>query len=273
MLASSIRSTALLAAALALACAGDDGSASSQTGSTGLSTSDGTTGTTGESTSEATTTSTSTSTSTTTTTTTSTSTTSTTSTTDETTAASATTTTENCPAGSVGCPCDAGTCDEGLNCVSDTCVTPIACDPVDVEPNNTEATAQDLGMITDDDDDKTSISGVLAGKGDVDWFTFIGTDTVFHTTEPTRTVTADMGLRFCKFIECLGDGPALTEITCPAGTDFAISPQLRPGCCSGEGFVLDDYNCPGSDDSLKIFFRLDKALFDECVEYTIDYFL
>ncbi|MCB9565678.1 MAG: hypothetical protein H6710_00350 [Myxococcales bacterium] len=185
---------------------------------------------------------------------------------------STSTTGSGCTPGEAGCACDGNLCDEGLTCVNGTCYAPLDCTDEEEEPNNSESTAIDLGMITDNDDDGSSFAGVLAGKADVDWYRYIGSDTILHTTEPTRTVTGQ-NLRFCKFLECLGDGPAMTDVTCPDGTDFAISPQLRPGCCSSEGFQLSDYNCPGSDDSVLVYMRLDKALFDECVPYKVDYYL
>lgn len=178
-----------------------------------------------------------------------------------------------CVPGELDCACVDEGCDEGLVCVDDLCAAPLDCAGDDNEPNETEATATVLPMITDDDDDESSVSGVLSGDTDVDWYRFIGTDTVFHTTEPTAALDTSGDLRFCMFLDCLEDGPALTEVSCPDGTDFAISPELRPGCCSSEGFELKDYNCPGGDDSLLVFLRLDKPLFDECIDYTVSYFL
>ncbi len=187
--------------------------------------------------------------------------------------ASSSSTTDACPPGSEGCPCDGDACAEGLVCTAGTCAAPLACDDADAEPNDSEATAIDLGVHTDDDADGGAFTGILAGKADVDWYKYTGNDVVLHTTEPTRDVMFDQAARFCKFLECQNGGAVMTEVTCPLGSDFAISPELRPGCCSGEGFELKDYNCPGQDDSVFVYMRFDKALFDECVAYDVAYFL
>lgn len=260
---------ALAGLALALACSGGGGGDESATGAsdsaftatdtTGTSTGDSTTSTAGTSTSggsatESGTTGTSTDTST-------------------TGVASTAATTDACPPGSEGCPCDGGACAEGLVCTAGTCAPPIACEDAEPEPNDSEATAIDLGTHTDDDADGGAFTGVLAGKADVDWYKYTGNDVVLHTTEPTRDVMFDKAARFCKFLECQSGGAVMTEVTCPLGSDFAISPELRPGCCSGEGFELKDYNCPGQDDSVFVYMRFDKALFDECVAYDVAFYL
>ncbi len=112
-----------------------------------------------------------------------------------------------------------------------------------------------------------------AGQGNDRFELEIGEDTTFHTTEPTASLSASEGLRFCMFLDCLEDGPLQTEVSCPGGTDAETSPEGRKGCCSDAGFELKDYNCPGGDDSLLIFLRLDKPLVDACVDYSVSYFL
>ena len=194
----------------------------------------------------------------------------------ETTAASASASASDsdaCPPGTLGCPCDGDACDGDLLCVAGACAAPLTCKDVDAEPNDVEADAVDLGEITDGDGKGSTFPGVLAGKADVDWFKYSGKDTALHTTEPTRDVVFTKSARFCKFLECVNGGVAQTEVSCPPGTDFAMSPDLRPGCCSGQGFELKDYNCPGTDDSVHVYMRFDKPLFDECVPYTVAYFL
>ena len=191
----------------------------------------------------------------------------------ETTTAASASDSDACPPGALGCPCDGGACDGDLLCVAGACAAPLTCKDVDPEPNDVEADAVDLGEITDGDGKGSTFPGVLAGKADVDWFKYSGKDTALHTTEPTRDVVFDKSARFCKFLECINGGVAQTEVSCPAGTDFAVSPDLRPGCCSGQGFELKDYNCPGADDSVLVYMRFDKPLFDECVPYSVAYFL
>lgn len=195
-------------------------------------------------------------------------TTTTTSTTTSTTDEPTSTTGPICEPGEVHCVCDGGECSEGLTCVDDVCVAGLACEDEVGEPDDTEPTAQDLGETDDDDDHTLMAAGVLSGADDVDWFTYKALDTFGHVAEPTIKVTSSASVRVCQFLECIDGGAAKTEVTCPEGTQSALSGALRPGCCGGATFTVKDFNCPGSSDDLRVFVRLDKPSQDECVEYS-----
>ena len=62
-------------------------------------------------------------------------------------------------------------------------------------------------------------------------------------------------------------GVAQTQLTCPDGTKFAISGDLRPGCCHTAGFQVTDLNCNTNDESVDIYFRFDKPVEDTCIDY------
>lgn len=196
---------------------------------------------------------------------TSTSTTTTGSTTDEPTG----TTGPICDPGQANCVCDGDACADDLECVDGICVPAVACDGDLGEPDDIEANAQDLGEITDDDDITVMAEGVLSGAGDVDWYTYHALDTFGHVAEPTVKVTSSASVRVCQFIECDQGGAVGTEITCPEGTQTALSGALRPGCCGGATFTVSDFNCSGSSDDLQVYVRIDKPTQDECVEYSL----
>ncbi|WAS98316.1 hypothetical protein [Nannocystis punicea] len=172
-----------------------------------------------------------------------------------------------CDPGQAGCVCDGDACAEGLVCEDGLCVPALACDGDLGEPDDTEPNAQDLGEINDDDDNTVMADGVLSGAGDVDWFTYHGLDTFGHVAEPTVKVTSSATVRVCQFIECDQGGAVGTEITCPEGTQTALSGALRPGCCGGATFTVSDFNCSGSSDDIQVYVRLDMPSQDECVEY------
>lgn len=173
-----------------------------------------------------------------------------------------------CDVGTVNCACDQGMCQDGLVCTNDVCVPGLTC-MGDVEPDNSEPEATALGEVTDDDTETLMAEGVITGLIDVDWYSYHGVDTAFHVSEPTVKVTSSATLRICQFIECDNGGAVMTEITCPAGTQSALSGALRPGCCGGATFTISDFNCPGSDENLKVFVRIDKPMNDECVDYSL----
>lgn len=173
-----------------------------------------------------------------------------------------------CDVGTENCACDQGACQDGLVCDNDVCVPGLTCDG-DIEPDDDEASAHAMGEITDDDNEVLMDDGVITGLADVDWYTYHGVDTLFHVSEPTVKVTSSAALRICQFIECDNGGPVMTEVTCPMGTQSALSGSLRPGCCGGATFTISDFNCPGADENLKVFVRIDKPANDECVDYSL----
>lgn len=171
-----------------------------------------------------------------------------------------------CDPGMPNCVCDNGTCIEGYVCQDDVCGVGLEC-PDDVEPPaDNEDTPIDLGDITDNDDDFFDQSGVLSGTSDADWYSFHGKDTLGYVAEATFTLVGGTQ-RNCLFLECDEGGVAQTGVECPGGSDFAISPKLRPGCCSAASFQIKDLNCPGNDESVKAWVRIDKAAADSCSPY------
>jgi hypothetical protein len=135
------------------------------------------------------------------------------------------------------------------------------------EPNETEATAHDLGSIDDCDGSGSSIEGVLAGVDDVDWYSYHGDDNFGCSVDPTRTLTTMDHLRVCKFATCDQEP---TTVTCPSGAVSALSPDGRSGCCSDQGFAMT-IDCNGGitdNDAATIYVRLDKPD-PACVSYTL----
>ncbi|MEX1362000.1 MAG: hypothetical protein AB1Z98_02675 [Nannocystaceae bacterium] len=186
-----------------------------------------------------------------------------------TTDASDTSTDDGCIPGTEGCSCDAGACDTDLICLGDTCVA-LQCDGDVFEANDDESTAYFLGMIDDDDDNGGIVSASLNYPGDVDWFSYQGDDDFLSNVDPARELVSSAGLRLCKFIEC-DNGLENTVFECPAGTDYAFSPEGRVGCCSSGGIALDDLNCSGvTEDNAMVYLRIDQPA-EDCVTYSVSY--
>jgi len=172
-----------------------------------------------------------------------------------------------CEPGAGNCVCDDGACDDGFTCQDGVCLAPMEC-PGDLEPGDgAEDSATDVGSITDDDSEKFTISGVLSGASDVDWYTYHGKDTFGYVAEPTLSELSG-ALRLCHFLACDNGGAAQTELECPEGTKLALSPQLRPGCCAETTFAIKTFNCPGNDESARMWIRVDKAAVDACTNYS-----
>lgn len=174
-----------------------------------------------------------------------------------------------CDPGQGNCVCDNGECVDGFVCELDICVpAPMVC-PGDLEPgDDAEETATDVGDITDNDSQAFTVSGVLSGADDADWYTFHGKDTLGYIAEPTLTLV-EGAQRMCLFVVCDAGGAALTKLTCPDGSKFALSAMLRPGCCSATTFAITDLNCDGQDESATMWVRVDEPTVDQCSNYSL----
>jgi hypothetical protein len=148
----------------------------------------------------------------------------------------------------------------------------MACPNDAFEPNEAEASAHDLGALTDCDDTGGTLQGVLDGVSDADWFRYDAADTVSCKVDPTRTVVSQGPIRVCKFFECTSPGPSV-QVTCLDGSLDDVSPQGRSGCCSDHGFStkLDCGNGFGGDDSATVYVRVDTSKPGVCLAYGLAY--
>jgi hypothetical protein len=149
---------------------------------------------------------------------------------------------------------------------------PSAClDPATDEPNDEPGQAGDLGSLLDSDPPQV-MSSRLEGAEDVDWWTYVCTDTLGGDVVPQRVITQSHGMRVCKFMDCAKGGNPLFE--CPAGTQSETAPfDVLPGCCTqtGETFDLGDFNCPDGQENIIVYMRIDQAEQDVCVDYSIEF--
>lgn len=135
------------------------------------------------------------------------------------------------------------------------------------EPNDTDVMAKNEGSISDCDSDGNFIEAALDGSGDVDWYSYAGSDNFGCVVDPARTITASGSLRLCKLAKCVFGA---TAVTCRDGSTPAQSPPTNwQGCCHVQGFRID-VNCTGQDDDADILLRVDQPG-ASCVTYKLDY--
>jgi hypothetical protein len=164
-------------------------------------------------------------------------------------------------------------CVEGFECSPDDICEMVA-ECVDDEYGDTPSLieAYHLGEINDNDANGGTISGVLTGPDDVDWFRYDGNDVAFNSVDPFRTINSSAGVRFCKFANCPPSAGA-TNFPCQDGATATTSPEGYPGCCGNPLIHVPDAVCGNSslnDDDMAVWIRIDQAE-EACVEYTFDY--
>ena len=145
-----------------------------------------------------------------------------------------------------------------------------ACNDTGTEPNNAEGQPVKLGDITDCDDTGATVSGVLNGSADQDWFGFTGSDVFSCAVDPTATITnGNLGARVCIFADC---GINATTVTCVSGTP-ASAPSGLDGCCSNtSGRAAANVDCANaSNDNAAVLIRADQQSTNACIVYDLAY--
>jgi hypothetical protein len=173
-----------------------------------------------------------------------------------------------CTPGGEDCECDAGSCDDGLDCVDDVCVNPFGCEEdVDAEPNEDESSAIEIG------DHECGSLAEMPGNvdnTDVDWWTYhgIADDTCGENT--IVIISADEELEVCMYFECdMGNA----QVVCAAASDDATSAEGRPGCCGMGSTQYTTTSCLGAaaSDSGTIYMSVAGPEEGICVPYDIAY--
>jgi hypothetical protein len=143
-----------------------------------------------------------------------------------------------------------------------------ACEDYGAEPHDNQETAQNLGTISDADDDGSFACGTIKGTNDIDWYTFAGDDAFLNYVDPERSLVTQNGGggRVCVYLQCNNGS---TSIDC-GGATADTAPLGQKGCCSATS-VAPKLNCSGLDDSAKIWIRVDTPQALACVPYQLDY--
>lgn len=111
-------------------------------------------------------------------------------------------------------------------------------------------------------------TGVLGAADDVDWITYRGEWTPECLGDPrlTHNISSSAPLQLCVYTRCLS---RLEDVVC-TNAIADTTPGGDPGCCSSQAFEMD-VNCPGTDETMDVFLRVDSDSAGVCIDYKITY--
>ena len=135
------------------------------------------------------------------------------------------------------------------------------------DPGGSENTAEALPDTTDAQNTAISVSGVLNGPVDVDFYRLNVADTSFHLLQPDIQATS-AGIEMCVFVKCPSGA---SNVTCSAPAVAKTSDIGIDGCCgTGPSSVTPGWNCSGTDDSAQLFIKISQTA-DKCLPYSFSY--
>lgn len=133
------------------------------------------------------------------------------------------------------------------------------------ESNDTQAMAYDFGTLNDPDMNVHDVCAVLSGPTDVDWYTYMGHDTLSGLVNPYQYFSNGTKARVCTFFKCNSQN---TFLTCPGNTEPSTGPNGEKGCCGYEPYQVDQLGCDGNfNDDARVWIRVDKPEASACTPY------
>lgn len=146
------------------------------------------------------------------------------------------------------------------------------CNQQDNEPNNTEATCQHLGEITDQDANGSGVTGTLKNASDKDWFSLHVLDTAGFIFNPTWKVESANPIDVCVYVVC---DKGTTTITCNSPATASTSPGGKSGCCaklSDGGVLTQKLNCTGTNNETSMsYVSVSSSDTPLCAKYRLIY--
>ena len=140
------------------------------------------------------------------------------------------------------------------------------------EPNDAFGQTNALPAINDCDVNSGTVTSVVSGTADVDYFSYEGTDAVACVVDPTAKLDVD-GLELCVLATCKTGTTSL--LSCSGGATAATDvPSGAVGCCAeGTAPVSTNFDCTGGDDAATIVMRVKRPAGGEntCAPYVLEY--
>jgi hypothetical protein len=140
------------------------------------------------------------------------------------------------------------------------------------DPGSSEVSAKALPATTDAQNTPLSVSGVLKGLVDIDFYALSMTDLNFHIVEPSIATTTS-GVELCAFVSCKTNGTTSVSGCVDATATMKTSATGAQGCClSAPGNAAPQWSCPSVslDDSADFTITV-KQTQDRCTPYTFSY--
>lgn len=138
------------------------------------------------------------------------------------------------------------------------------------DPGASESLAKQLGETPDSDNSIKTVTGVLNGFLDTDFYTLSVKDT-FGSNIDQEFKTTTSGIEFCVFVKCKSGDTNFDSCTGGVKTTSSIN---NDGCCAtGPSEATPNWSCGGitsTDDSADFYVRI-KQTADACTPYQWTY--
>jgi hypothetical protein len=139
------------------------------------------------------------------------------------------------------------------------------------DPGSLENTAKGLSDTDDCDENFKTISGVMNGPVDVDFYKLTGKDKLFCSLD-SDFESQTPGIELCVFARCR-DASKDAVKGCSSGKLSKNELGMYGCCASNAAHALPDWDCKGStdDDSADFYMRVKQLGAEKCLPYKLRY--
>jgi hypothetical protein len=139
------------------------------------------------------------------------------------------------------------------------------------DPGSAENVAKVLPDTDDCDNDYKTVSGVMNGAVDIDYYKLSATDRTGCLLD-TDFEAQTAGTELCVFARCKNS--TIDAVTgCAQGVSTTSTIGMKGCCAAGPGRAVPKWDCEGftDDDSADFFIRVRQINADKCLPYKIRY--
>lgn len=146
------------------------------------------------------------------------------------------------------------------------------------DPGGSENLATVLPETDDCDNNYKTMTGVMKGAVDVDFYKLSALDKGISLSHPagcsldTDFEAQTAGTELCVFMRCKNS--TVDAVTgCESGTPTTSDIGMKGCCAAAPGHALPQWDCSGitDDDSADVFMRVRQINGDRCLPYTVKY--
>jgi hypothetical protein len=140
------------------------------------------------------------------------------------------------------------------------------------DPGGAENVAKLLPATDDCDDDYKTVSGVMKGGVDVDFYKFSVRDEPVWCSRDTDFEVQTAGTELCVFVRCK-DSTVDAVTGCSQGVEATSDIGMKGCCAAAPGHVVPDWDCSDlwDDDSADVFLRVRQPNANKCLPYKVSY--
>lgn len=138
------------------------------------------------------------------------------------------------------------------------------------DPGDSLSLATVLPETSDCDDDMKTVTGIMKGAADVDYYKLSALDHRLTCHKDTDFQAETPGTNLCVYLRCKNDTPNAVK-GCKGGVLTRGDGGVMGCCAAAPAHTAPDFDCSGTNESADISLVVTQVGGDECLPYKVNY--